>query len=100
MVDAVPVSDWSSGRIMRSRRYYDMLYSFDGIDILHMPVGRSNWPKDLTGVFSKISGLARIEQEPFKAFGSGRAQRQGTQYDDMGGYEDMMYEDYGDMGMR
>jgi len=100
MVDAVPVSDWSSGRIMRSRRYYDMLYSFDGIDILHMPVGRSNWPKDLTGVFSKISGLARIEQEPFKTFGSGRAQRQGTQYDDMGGYEDMMYEDYGDMGMR
>jgi hypothetical protein len=102
MVDAVAVTDWSSGRIMRSRRYYDMLYSFDGVDILHMPVGRSNWPKDLTEVFSTISRLARVPQEPFKSFGSGSAGRRGTQYDDMGGYEDMMYEDMGgyeDMGL-
>lgn len=97
MVDAVPVTDWSSGRIMRSRRYYDMLYSFDGIEILHMPVGRSNWPKDLTEVFSKITRLARDPQEPFKSFGTGAARR-GTQYDDLGGYgEEMMYEGYEDM---
>ncbi len=96
MVDAVPVSDWSrSGRTMRSRRYYDMLYSYDGINIQHMPVGRSYWSQDIKEIYSKISRLENIEQEPFKAFGSGDSRRRGSQYDDMGGYEDMMYEGMG-----
>jgi len=95
MVDAVPVSDWSkSGRAMRSRHYYDMLYSFDGIDIHHMPVGRSYWPQETKEIYSKISRLENVEQEPFKSFGSGDSRRRGSQYD-MGGYEDMMYEDMG-----
>jgi hypothetical protein len=96
MVDAVAVSDWAtSGRTMRSRQYYDMLYSYDGIDILHMPVGRSYWPKDTKEIYSKISRLENVEQEPFKSFGSGASRRRGPQYDDMGGYEEMMYEDMG-----
>ena len=100
MVDAVLVSDWLTGRTMRERHYYDMLYSFDGVNIMHMPVGRSNWPKDLVAKFSTITRLERETQEPFKAFGQAGTTRRGGQYDDMGGYEDMMYEGgYEDMGM-
>lgn len=98
MVDAVAVSDWLSGRTMRSRRYYDMLYSFDGTNILHMPVGNSNWPTDLKAVFGTISRLEKEPQEPFKAFGTtGSRRSSGQMYDGMEG--DMMYEEmYDDMG--
>jgi hypothetical protein len=100
MVDAVAVSDWTSGRTMRARRYYDMLYSFDGIDIMHMPVGRQNWPTTVRTAFSTITKLQSELLEPFKGFGSGVSrQRQGGMYDDMMG-EEMMYEEgYGDMGL-
>lgn len=99
MVDAVAVSDWKTGRTMRARRYYDMLYSFDGIDIMHMPIGRQNWPTSMAIAFSTISRLQREPQEPFKGFGSGGSKRrQGGGYEDMMGGEDMMYEEaYGDM---
>ena len=100
MVDAVPVTDWQVGRTMRARRYFDMLYSRDGVNIMHMPVGRMNWPKELQTVFSTVGRLARDPQEPFKSFGQGGTMRRGGQLDEMGGYEDMMYEDgYQDMGM-
>ena len=99
MVDAVAVSDWTSGRTMRARRYYDMLYSFDGIDIMHMPVGRENWPATMRTAFSNITRLQAEPQEPFKGFGGGGSRRrQGGMYEDMG--EEMMYEEgYGDMGL-
>ena len=38
LVDVVPVNDWSGGRNMYARRFYDMLYSFDGENIEHIPV--------------------------------------------------------------
>ncbi len=96
MVDAVAVTDWSTGRTMRTRRYYELLYSFDGIGILHMPVGRPNWPTQLQTDFGTIARLQREPQEPFKAFGSGGSRRQGGMYDE--GYGDeMMYEEaYGE----
>ncbi len=98
MVDAVLVSDWVPGRTMRERHYYDMLYSFDGVNILHMPVGNANWPRHLKDRFSMVGRLEREPQEAFKAFGQAGTRR-GGQYE-MGGYEDMMYEDgyYDDMG--
>jgi len=99
MVDAVAVSDWAGGRTMRARRYYDMLYSYDGLNIMHMPVGRANWPADVRTAFSTISRLEAEPQEPFKGFGSGGSRRrQGGLYEDMG--DEMMYEEgyYEDMG--
>ena len=94
MVDAVSVSDWTTGRTMRARRYFEMLYSFDGINIMHMPVGRANWPAEVRVVSSKITTLQREPQEPFKAFGSvGSRRRPVGQFDDMPGGE-MMEEMY------
>jgi hypothetical protein len=98
MVDAVPVTDWTGGRAMRARRYYDMLYSFDGINIEHMPIERTNWPSERQTAFSIVARLEREPLEPFKGFGSGGSgRRQGGMYEGMG--EEMMYEEsYEDMG--
>ena len=95
MVDATPMNDWWGDKVLKTRHYYDMLYSFDGINIDHMPVGTTYWSKDMQSTFSYIARLAREPQEPFKDFGSGR-RRGGLpgqgEYDDMGMYDDMMYE--------
>ena len=98
MVDAMSINDWWGDSARRSRNYYDMLYSFDGINIEHMPVGTTYWSKEMQTVFNYIAKLEREPHEELKAFGSGRRRGglpgQGM-YDDMGGAYDEMY----DMGM-
>ena len=103
LVDAVAVNDWSGDKNLTTRRYYDMLYSMDGTDIEHMPVRTAYWAKDLQNWYGKISTLENETKEPFKAKSSGRRARPGGRPgDDMGGYEDMyydeMYEGMGGMG--
>jgi hypothetical protein len=97
MVDAVVVNDWSGGTTLRTRRYYDLLYSFDGINIKHMPVGAKYWASDLQAVHSRIGRLEREPQEPFKSFGTGGRRRGGRpgemDYEGMEMYDDLMYED-------
>jgi len=96
MVDAMSISDWWGDSTRRARHYYDMLYTFDGINIEHMPVGTTNWPKEMQTVFNYIARLEREPHEPFKAFGSSRRRglRPGMgEYEDMGLYDDLMYEE-------
>ena len=86
MVDAMPVNDWWGDSSRRSRSYYDMLYSYDGANIEHMPVGTTYWSKDTQLEFNRIARLEREPQEPFKAFGSTRRRGMGPGqglYDDM-----------------
>lgn len=92
MVDAMPINDWWGDKTLRTRHYYDMLYSFDGINIEHMSVGTTYWSKDMQIVFNNIAKLEREPHEEFKAFGSDR--RRGSlpgqgAYDEMGGYDEM-----------
>jgi hypothetical protein len=92
MVDAMPINDWWGDNTRRSRNYYDMLYSYDGTNIEHMPVGTTYWSKDMQTVFNHISKLEREPIEDFKAFGSNkrRSARPGLGgYDDLGGYDQM-----------
>jgi hypothetical protein len=72
MVDAMSINDWWGDSARRARNYYDMLYSFDGINIEHMPVGTTYWSKEMQSVFNYIAKLEREPQDPFKAFGTGR----------------------------
>ena len=97
MVDAVVVNDWSGAPALRTRNYHDMLYSYDGVSIEHMPVGATYWEPQLQTVFSHIARKQREPHEPFKAFGTtGRQQRMGDEY--MG--EEMYMEDMGGMSGR
>ncbi|MBW8039476.1 MAG: hypothetical protein FVQ85_05700 [Planctomycetes bacterium] len=61
MVDVVPVNDWSGGRNMYARRYYDMLYSFDGGGIEHRPVSTRYWDDELR---IKLNDITRSQKEP------------------------------------
>jgi hypothetical protein len=95
MVDAVVVNDWSGKMPLHSRKYYDMLYSFDGVTIEHMPVGATYRPTALALVHSHITRMQRETQEPFKGFGTtDRRQRRGGDFGEMDGvYDDYYMED-------
>jgi hypothetical protein len=87
MVDAVAVNDWSGEKSLSTRRYYDMLYSFDGTDIEHMPVRQAYWATDVQSVYIVIGKLQREPKEPLRAWGTaGRRRRT----------RDTGYEVYGD----
>jgi hypothetical protein len=86
VVDAMSINDWWGDRTLRNRNYYDMLYSYDGINIEHMPVGTTYWTKEMQAVFNHISKLEREPHEEFKAFGSSR---RGSILPGQGGYDDM-----------
>jgi hypothetical protein len=61
LVDIVPVNDWSGGRNMYARRYYDMLYSSDGVSIEHIPVSTRYWDEELR---IKLNEITRSQKEP------------------------------------
>jgi len=61
LVDVVPVNDWSAGRNMYARHYYDMLYSLDGINIEHLPVSMRYWDEELR---IKLNEIVRSQKEP------------------------------------
>jgi len=64
---------------LSNKSYYDMLYSYDGTEIKHMPAGSSYWPEDMKSIFAQVQRLSRETKEPFKAFGSrGTQRRPGT----------------------
>ena len=103
MVDAVVVNDWLSEPTLRTRNYYDMLYSFNGINIEHMPVGSTYWDLKRQTAFTHIARVQREPQKPFRSFGTtGRRQRPGGDqmmdeyYNEYQGEE--MYMEGGGMG--
>ncbi|HUT30085.1 MAG TPA: hypothetical protein VMX13_09860 [Sedimentisphaerales bacterium] len=67
LVDVTTVNGWSGGGGANlSPRYYpDILYSFDGTTIEHLPVGYGYWPKQLQIKFNEIKKLA---ERPKKAW--------------------------------
>lgn len=66
LVDIVPVNDWSGGRNMYARQYYDMLYSLGGIAIEHMPVSTRYWDEETRIKLNEIRQLQKIPREPLR----------------------------------
>ena len=76
LVDVTVVNDWLPGKNMRPRRYFDMLYSFDGTNIEHMPVSLRYWPAELRATHSEITNAQREPKEPLRSMSaSGRRER-------------------------
>lgn len=100
MVDVVATNDWtaSDDRNMNATTYFDMLYSFGGAEIEHMPVSLSNLPERMRNEIYRVSSLSMEKPEPFKAFGSSRTTQRGMgpegmrggEFDDMRNLEMMM----------
>jgi hypothetical protein len=70
MVDVVPVNDWSGGRNMYARQYYDMLYSLDGVGIEHIPVSTRFWDEELRIKLNEITISQKEPKEPLRAWDS------------------------------
>jgi len=68
LVDAVAVNDWCGGRNMRSRYYFDMLYSLDSSDIRHLPIDPRYWSKELQAKYNEIRQLEKEPKKPLQAW--------------------------------
>jgi len=86
LVDAVAVNEWVGPGQLRPNPYHDMLYTYDGMDIRHMPVKASNWPEQLVAAFYDIQKAQREPPKPFRDWDSriGAARKRPTM---MEGYE-------------
>ena len=96
VVDVVPVNEWvaSGDRNLSNKSYTEMLYSFDGANIEHMPVSLNNWPVHMMREFTRVERLSREDPEPFKDFGSRTQQRGSDLYPGgRGGEEDYYMEE-------
>ena len=77
MVDVLAVNDYLEGRdTLDSRNYHDMLYSYDGINIEHMPVNSKYWPQDMVRANANISRQLKEEKEPLKEFDANKRLQQ------------------------
>ncbi len=74
-VDAVHVNNWVGGRSMRARPYYDMLYSFDGTSMEHIPISRSYWAQELQIKFREIEELEKRPKKVLRDWGTKAAER-------------------------
>ncbi len=70
LVDVIAVNDWSGGKNLHRRGYFDMLYTFDGMSIERMPIRTRYWSKELKITFDKIGKSQKQPQQPFRPWGS------------------------------
>jgi len=96
LVDVVAVNDWSGVRNLHRRGYFDMLYTFDGMNIERMPIGARYWAKELLIMFNKIRRSEKEPREPFRDWGSkvseGAPAISEPEYDER--YSEEYYRDY------
>jgi len=70
LVDVIAVNDWSGAKNLHPRHYFDMLYTFDGMNIERMPIRTRYWAKDVLIKFNEIKKSERAPREPFRPWGS------------------------------
>ena len=68
LVDVVSVDDWSGGKNMYARHYYNMLYSFDGVGIEQIPVSPRFWGEDLRNQLNEIRKSQQEPREPWRGW--------------------------------
>ena len=72
LVDVMgPVKEWMGTKKLRERLYNDMLYSFDGFDIEHLPIKPKNWSEELRNKFNEINKAEKEAKEARLAWGGG-----------------------------
>ncbi len=70
VVDVVAVNDWSGGKNLQERHYYDMLYSFDGLSIMRVAAKLLYWPEELRVRYNEIKTLEKRERQPLRSWAS------------------------------
>ncbi len=72
-----PVKEWTGGRNLSERYYFDMLYSLDGQNIAHLPIKRAFWPVELQTKYDDIAKAEKGPKKPLLDWGSKRTTRGG-----------------------
>jgi hypothetical protein len=75
LVDIVPVNDWSGGNNLHNRRFFDVLYSFDGKDIERLPIKTRYWTEALQSKFNEIKRYEKEPKEPLRSWGGRPGER-------------------------
>jgi len=75
LTDIVPVNDWLRARTLTSRRYFDMLYTYDGVNISRVPIRQKFWPEDLQAKFNEIRRSVKEPKEPLRDWNAVPTQR-------------------------
>jgi len=70
LVDVIAVNDWSGVKNLNRRGYFDMLYTFDGMNIERMPIRARFWATEVVIMFNEIRKSEREPREPFRDWGS------------------------------
>jgi len=70
LVDVVPVNDWSGGKNLSARHYFDVLYTCDGTNIKRIPAKQRYWEEDLQARFNDIRKSEKEPKEPLREWGS------------------------------
>jgi len=90
LVDVTRVSDWLAGgvRDLRARVYSDMLYSFDGSSIEHMPIELGYWPTEMQTKFREIERSEKNPKKALRPWVSGLGRRGRARIKDREGFEE------------
>ncbi|MCX5635803.1 MAG: hypothetical protein NTW55_08200, partial [Planctomycetota bacterium] len=73
LVDARgPVKEWTGGKNLSERYYFDMLYSFDNLNIAHLAIKRTYWPLELQTKYDDIAKAEKEPKKPLREWGSKR----------------------------
>jgi hypothetical protein len=70
LVDARgPVKEWTGGKNLSERYYFDMLYSLDDLNIAHLPIKRTYWPLELQAKYDEIAKAEKEPKKPLREWG-------------------------------
>ena len=72
LLDVVPMTDWTGSSKLYSRVFFEMLYSDDGSEIQHMPIGDKFWPDDLRRAYSVAKADENALKKPLRAWSDGK----------------------------
>jgi hypothetical protein len=73
LVDARgPVKEWTGGKNLSERYYFDMLYSLDNLNIAHLAIKRTYWPLELQAKYDDIAKAEKEPKKPLREWGSKR----------------------------
>jgi len=67
-----PVKEWTGGKNLSERYYFDMLYSLDSLNIAHLAIKRTYWPLELQTKYDEIAKAEKEPKKPLREWGSKR----------------------------
>jgi len=78
MVDVVAVKDWGGLRSYSARPHWEMLYTFDALNINRMPISSKYWSAQQRAKHAQLKKLAKQEKKPYLDKSSSKTMRRDT----------------------